>query len=339
MSAAPQPGNTSAVVLPLRIATVGLSPAAVFHLEAAAIRNELIPVAAARTGDEESSVGPVPGCLVCDIDELVARSDVEAVFVCGPDDERVGIAIRLLQSGKHVIIDPSWDLPAERIERLIAAAETCRMFCEIWRPYNADSDFRRAAQVVELGEAGPARSVRFLQQDMSAALRPGTNSVNSRDRITESTLRDLVGHRIAQAVSLINEPIRTVTAGFRRESISFGEREPFHKVTPNGDTSFHAVIEFENEATAIIDIGLACPAPFSTGWIVQGDKGGYRSERQYITVDDGEIYDVAVEVEPFDPYLNLSSTIHTWDKPNVREDCLERLQAELRLIKLLNDTL
>ena len=336
MSVDPQPGNTSADALPLRIATVGLSPTAVFHLEAAAIRNELIPVAAARTDDEESSAEPVPGCLVCNIDELVARSDVEAVFVSGPDIERVEIAIRLLQSGKHVIIEPSWGLQAESIERLITAAETCGNFCEFWRPYNADPDFRRAAQVVELGEAGPARHVRFLQHDMSAAMLPSSSSANSRDQLTESTLRDLVGHRIAQAVTLINEPVKTITAGFRREPISFGEREPFHKVTPNGDTNFHAVIDFENEATAVNDIGLACPAPFSTGWIVQGNKGGYHSERQYITVDDGEIYDVAVEIEPFDPYLNLNEQVTKWGDQSTKDDSQARLQSELKLAELLN---
>jgi len=336
MSVDLQPGNTSADALPLRIATVGLSPTAVFHLEAAAIRNELIPVAAARTDDEEASAKPVPGCLVCSTDELVARSDVEAVFVCVPDNNGVEFAIQLLQFGKHVIIEPSWDLQAASIEKLIAAAETCGKFCEIWRPYNADPDFRRASQVVELGEAGSARNVRFLQHDMSAALLPRSSSANSRDQLTESTLRDLVGHRIAQAVNLINEPVKTITAGFRRESISFGEREPFHKVAPNGDTSFHAVIEFENEATAVIDIDLACPAPFNTGWIVQSDKGGYHSERQYITVDDGEIYDVAVELEPFDPYLNLHAQVTKWGDQSTKDDSQARLQSELKLAELLN---
>ena len=333
MSAAPQPGNTSADALPLRIATVGLSPTAMFHLEAAAIRSELIPVAAASSVDEESSVEPVPGCLVCSIDELVARSDIEAVFVCGSIDDRVEIAIRLLQSDKHVIFEPSWDLQAEGIERLITTTKTSRKFCDVWRPYNADSDFRRAAKVVEAGEAGPARSARFIQHDISAALLPGAGS---RDQFTESTLRDLVGHRIAQATKLINEPIKTITTNIRRESIQFGEREPFHKVTPNGNTSFHAVIEFENEATAVIDIGLACPAPYSTGWIVQGDKGGYHSERQYITVDDGEIYDVAVDVEPFDPYLNLYSQVTNWGGQSAKDESLERLQSEFQLAELLH---
>ena len=333
MSAAPQPGNTSADALPLRIATVGLSPAAMFHLEAAAIRSELIPVAAASSVDEESSVEPVPGCLVCSIDELVARSDIEAVFVCDSIDDRVEIAIRLLQSDKHVIFEPSWNLQAEGIERLITTAKTSRKFCDIWRPYNADPDFRRAAKVIESGEAGPARSVRFIQHDMSAALLPGASA---RDQLTKSTLRDLVGHRIAQATKLINEPIKTITTNSRRESIAFGEREPFHKVTPDGNTSFHAVIEFENEATAVIDIGLACPAPYSTGWIVQGDKGGYHSERQYITVDDGEIYDVAVDVEPFDSYLNLFSQVTKWGGPSAKNESLERLQAEFQLAELLH---
>ncbi|MFT5325918.1 MAG: putative dehydrogenase [Planctomycetaceae bacterium] len=335
-----QPSEASNGLPPLRIATVGLCPNAVFHLEAAAIREELVPVAAARTDDTEGSREPVPGCSVCDIDELVERPDVGAVFVCGPAGDRIDHAVKLLQAGKHVVIEPSSVLKTEEIQRLINEAEDNQKLCEVWRPRNADPDFRRALKVIVSDEAGPVRSIRFMQHDMAAALLPVAaplmeNAQTSRDRLTSSTLRSLTAHLVAQAMTLVSAPVKSVTAHFRRDSLVIGERDSVRNVTPEGDTSLHAIIEFENDATAILDIGLACPAPYSTGWIVQGNQGGYHTDRQYITVDDGEIYDVAVDVEPFDPYLNLHANLSNWANPAVQQEGLEQLRAELRLANVL----
>jgi predicted dehydrogenase len=330
-----QTSDSPADAPPLRIATVGLSANAVFHLEAAAIRDGKQFVAAARTDDREASTEPVPRCSVCSLDELAERSDVDAVFVCGPVERRIDHAIRFLQSGKHVFVESSANLQPDQLQRLIAEAESCQKSCEVWRPFNADPDFRRAAKLVASEEAGPVRSVRFIQHDMSAALLPGANSPHSRDRLAESTLRDSAGHRIAQALTLIGAPVKTITARFHQDSVRFADGESAQRITPAGETTFHAVIEFENDATALIDIGLACPVPFSSGWIVQGDQGGYHSDRQYITVDDGEIYDVAVEVQPFNPYLNLHSVLSNWSKPELQKQCLERLRSELELAQVL----
>lgn len=325
---------------PLRIATIGLSPDAVFHLEAATTREELTPVTAARINDAESSVEPVPGCPVCGIDELVKRSDVDAVFVSGPVEDRIDHAVRFLQAGKHVIVEPSSFLRPEEIQRLISEAQNNQKLCKVWRPHNADPDFRRAAKVVSSGDAGPIQTLRFLQHDMAAALIPceqplPENAQTSRDRLTRSTLRDLAAHRISQTLTLANAPVKDITVGYRSAPLILGERGSVRTVTPAGDTEFHAIISFENDATAIIDIGLACPAPYTSGWIVQGNQGGYHSGRQYITVDDGEIYDVAVEVEPFDPYLHLHSILSIWPKPELQNDCLEWLRSELEVANAL----
>ena len=261
------------------------------------------------------------------------------MFVGGPIDSRVDNAVRVLRSGRHVVVEPSSLFRPEALQRLINEVETTGKLCKVWRPHDADPDFRRACKVVTSGEAGPIRSLRFLQHDMAAALLPSSSfsedDKTSRDRLTISTLRDLAAHRMAQALTLANSPIKDIASSFRRDTLVLGERDSVRPVTPAGDTSFHAVIEFENDATAIIDIGLACPAPYSTGWIVQGNQGGYHSGRQYITVDDGEIYDVAVDVEPFDPYLNLHAVLRSWPKPEVQKEYLARLQAELELATML----
>ena len=334
-----QSSKTSDCHNPLRIATVGLHPEALFHLEAAAMCDELTPVCAARTAADDDSREPLSGCPVCSIDELVESADVDAVFVSGPVESRIDCAIRLLQAGKHAAVESSSFLKPEDLRQLIDVAEATHKLCEIWRPHHAEPDFRRASKVIESGEAGPVQSLRFLQHDMAAALLPSSpfaeNAQPSRDQLTTSTLRDLAAHRIAQALTLANSSVKNISASFRRDSLVLGERDSVRPVIPAGDTSFHAAISFENDATAIIDIGLACPAPYSTGWIAQGNQGGYHSGRQFITVDDGEIYDVAVEVEPFDPYRNLHAVLRDWPNPEAQKECLARLRAELELANVL----
>ncbi|NQV24915.1 MAG: Gfo/Idh/MocA family oxidoreductase [Rhodopirellula sp.] len=334
-----QLGNSPREVPPLRIATVGNSPDAVFHLEAAAIRDELVAIVAANFAENNESTEPVPGCPVCSLDELTQRSDVDVVLVCGPVESRVDTAVRLLQNGKHVVVESSFRFQPDHIQQLINLAGATGRFCAVWRPRHAEADFRRAAQVVSSGEAGFVRAVRFVQHEMAAAMLPGANSPSSRDRLTESTLRDLVGHRGGQVLTLISEPVKSVTANFGREPVCFGTGDTAQQVTPTGDTCCQLFFTFESGATALIDVDLACPAPISTGWIVQGTCGGYHSKRQHITVEDGEIYDVAVELAPFDPYLNLHSTIRNWPETSLQKLCLNQLQLELEITRILQPIL
>jgi predicted dehydrogenase len=330
-----QPEDSQRDAPPFRIATVGLSQNAIFHLEAAAIRDGLQPVVAARTDETNAADEPVPGCPTCSLDALVDRSDIDVVFVCGPVESRIDTAVRLLQSQQHIVVEPSADLPPELIERLIDESSAAARCCSVWRPHNSEPDFRRAAQVVASGEAGSVRAVRFLQHQMAAALLPDTGSPGCRDQITHSTLRDQVGHRLAQALTLINEPVKSVTASFGRAPVSFGTTESAKEITPAGDTSVHVIIEFESGASALLDIALSSVAPISTGWIMQGTRGGYHSERQHITVEDGEIYDVAVEIIPLDPYQHLREQLQHWPEPSAIKNCQTQLHREAAVASIL----
>ena len=269
------------------------------------------------------------------IDQLLDRSDVDVVFVCGPVDSRVDTAVRILRSGKHVIVEPSAALKPEQLQRLIDESIASNRFCSVWRPFQTEPDFRRAGKVIASAESGAVRAVRFMQHDMSAAMLPGADSPTSRDHLTESTLRNLAGHRIAQVMALVNEPVESSTATFGREAVCFGTGESAQQVLPAGDTTFHLLLKFESGATAVLDLGLSCPVPICTGWIVQGTRGGYHSGKQHITVADGELYDVAVDIEPFDPYRQLHHVIRHWSDAGTQEACQQSLLAELEVARVL----
>lgn len=325
---------------PLRVATAGRSASADYHLEAAAIRPELVPIAAAPSAAESESTEPVPGCPICSIDELAGRSDVDVVFVCEASADWVHVTTRMMQSGKHVVIEPSCILKPEHLQRVIDEAETTDRFCTVWRPLHDEPDFCRAAQALAAGEAGYVRAVRFLQHEMSAAVLPKADSSSSHQRLSDLTLRNLLGHRIAQAMMLVDEPVRSAdsfTSG--RSAIQFGAGDSIQETLPAADTLVLARLTFESGATALIDIGLSCPVSISTGWIIQGSRGGYHAGRQHITVEDGEIYDVAVDVEPSDPYLNLRERIHNWPGQDGRPQARRLLQFERTVAEVLQEVL
>ena len=141
-----QPEDSQRDAPPFRIATVGLSQNAIFHLEAAAIRDGLQPVVAARTDETNAADEPVPGCPTCSLDALVDRSDIDVVFVCGPVESRIDTAVRLLQSQQHIVVEPSADLPPELIERLIDESSAAARCC--YPPTSAE--FRRSSEARSL---------------------------------------------------------------------------------------------------------------------------------------------------------------------------------------------
>lgn len=328
-------GGDQLDVPPLRIAAVGETASAIFHLEAAAIRDGLEAVVLARSTVSADATVPVPGCDICCVDELIERSDIDVVFVSGAIDSRIEIAEAILQHGKHIVVDASADMTRSHVQRLIQASSDSNQYCAVWRPRNADLDFLRAVQVVASAGAGEIRAIRLMQHDMAAALLPVSISNTSRERIEPSTLRDLAGHRIAQALALIGSPVVSVSAVSSRESVSFGMGESIPEVVPDGDTAMHIMLSCENGGSVMLDLGLSCVAPVNTGWIVQGEQGGYSSERQYITVEDGEIYDVAVEVDPIDLYQQLGETIRSWNEASTREECIRRLHREMDVADIL----
>lgn len=327
------PGSRSDALL--RVAAVGTSSSAIFHLEAAAIRDGLSPIVIAHANISDAAAEPVPGCPVCSIDELTERSDIDVVFVSGPVASRIEFAEALLQSRKHVAVDASSDMDRSHVQRLIQASSASQRYCSVWRPSDAEPGFRRAVKVVASGEVGPIRAVRLMQHDMAAALLPDAKLPPSRERIHHSTLRDLVGERIAQSLRLMGSSILSVSAVSNRDSVLFGTGESTQEVLPDVDTTMHVVLSCKNGGSIVLDLSLSCVAPVNTGWIVQGTQGGYYSERQYITVDDGEIYDVAVELAPCDLYQHLRDTIHGWDDVSVREECQNRLRMELDVADVL----
>ncbi|MGA8115557.1 MAG: Gfo/Idh/MocA family oxidoreductase [Actinocatenispora sp.] len=58
-----------------------------------------------------------------DLDELLAREDVDAVAVCVPSGAHADVAVRALDAGKHVVVEKPADISLADIDRIIAARD------------------------------------------------------------------------------------------------------------------------------------------------------------------------------------------------------------------------
>jgi predicted dehydrogenase len=63
------------------------------------------------------------------VDELLADEGIDVVSVCTPTDTHVGLALRALAAGKHVLVEKPVALAAPDIEKLAEAAAAARRHC------------------------------------------------------------------------------------------------------------------------------------------------------------------------------------------------------------------
>ena len=58
-----------------------------------------------------------------EVDELLARDDLDAVYVAVPNAFHEEVAVKALEAGKHVLLDKPFALSSQAAENIIAAAE------------------------------------------------------------------------------------------------------------------------------------------------------------------------------------------------------------------------
>jgi|GEM_PF-1849695 predicted dehydrogenase len=335
-----EPADTQA---PLRIGVIGDSRPAMFHLESAALHVGFTPIAAAIPDDEVPNCESIPGCPFLPVDVLLDRPEVELVFVTGAPDDVIEQSQRVLKSGRHVVLDADADLTSASLEALFDLADSTGCFCNIWRPHQADENWRQAIQVRASTESSPGavRSVRFLLHDLAASMLPPTGWKSRTVAHSENAygvLATVGTHRIAQLVELLDGRVVAVRGQLSFRRVKFGSAETAADSESNvdaTDSGFLACISFASGATAVVDVSMSCAAPLATGWVMQFERGGFADGQHSITVEDGEIYHVPVPVEPFDPYADLRASIRNEDTARTQARSRATHTQEIRVARII----
>ncbi|WP_323119356.1 oxidoreductase [Burkholderia alba] len=217
-------------------------------------------VAAIATGQPERARAAYPdAAVVPDLEALLALPDVECIVIATPNDTHFELAQRVLDAGRHVVVDKPVTLSADDARTLARlAAERGRVFAP-FHNRRWDGDFLTVRALVDSGELG---RITYFESHFDR-FRP-----HVRNRWREDAQRgggllfDLGPHLIDQALALFGAP-DTVNATVKTRRDDGGAPDFVHLQLgyPDKDVVLHA------SALAAIE-----PARFT----VLGTGGGYQ---------------------------------------------------------------
>jgi predicted dehydrogenase len=169
-------------------------------------------VAAIATGQPEKALADYPNAaIVADLDALLTLKDIECVVIATPNDTHFDLAKRVLEAGKHVVVDKPVTLTSADARAL---ADLARQNNLVFAPFHNrrwDGDFLTVRDLVASSELG--RITHY--ESHFDRFRP-----HVRQRWREDATRgggllfDLGPHLIDQAITLFGLP-ETVTATVR----------------------------------------------------------------------------------------------------------------------------
>lgn len=151
---------------PIRLGCVGLGE--VFQLRHLPLlkddeRVEIVAVADVR----EEAVRQTTEQLACagtdDWQELVTRSDTNAVLICTPHHLHLAPAVAALRAGKHVLVEKPMAPTVEDCELMVEAAGDSDMVLMVAENYYYEPGLQKIAALLEEGAVGEVTGMRLLQ--------------------------------------------------------------------------------------------------------------------------------------------------------------------------------
>jgi len=94
-----------------------------------------------------------------DYAELLARDDLQAVFIATPDHWHAAIALAALRAGKAVYCEKPLTLTVDEGRQLVAAAQRSRCVFQVGTQQRSDWRFRTACELVRNGRLGALRRI------------------------------------------------------------------------------------------------------------------------------------------------------------------------------------
>ena len=216
-------------------------------------------VAAIATGQPEKALADYPhAAIVPDLDALLALADIECIVIATPNDTHFDLAKRVLEAGKHVVVDKPVTLTAAEARTL---ADLARQKNLVFAPFHNrrwDGDFMTVRDLIASGELG--RITHF--EAHFDRFRPFV-----RQRWREDATRgggllfDLGPHLIDQALVLFGTPL-TVDATVK-----------IHRDEGSAPDYVHLQLGYDTHEVVLHATALAAIAP--PRFAIHGTGGSY----------------------------------------------------------------
>lgn len=206
-----------------------------------------------------------------DYDELLADSEVDAVYLPLPNDRHAEWAIKAARAGKHVLCEKPAALNAAQTAEAIAACDSAGVLYMEAMMYQFHAQHARVLELIENGAIGDVRGVHvnftFNLEKSLSDFRHGRLSTGG------GSLYDLGCYCIHVIRSVLGEPDRAATiARFAG---------PHH-----AEMSAAVVLGYENGAQAGFDCGM--DAVRRDAYEVYGTAGTIRVSNAFVPQVDGD---------------------------------------------------
>jgi len=190
-------------------------------------------------------------------EELAADAAVDAVYIATPHGFHAEHAILCLQKGKAVLCEKPLALSAGQVRSMITASQRSGSFLmeAMWTRF---IPLMRSVQ--ELIDSGAIGAIKYIRADFGflAPFNPDGRLYNL--RLGGGSLLDIGIYPLFLCTQLLGRPVRVVAAG---------------DLSPTGsDITCHAIMQYGNEASAVISSTLTCQTSLSAE--IAGTEGMIR---------------------------------------------------------------
>ncbi|MBC8523307.1 Gfo/Idh/MocA family oxidoreductase [PVC group bacterium] len=221
-------------------------------------------------------------CDCCDLDELLSRSDIEAVVVATPNDRHAELAMAAMRFGKDVLLEKPMAMSTSQCDEITQVQNETERVLQlgfVCRFAPASIKVKRLIDEGKLGTIRHARATLLRQRGI-----PGLGGwFTTKERSGGGCLIDIGVHLIdlLSHLTSASEPTRVLGNCTQTFSMSsYGYDEMWSTPKPDGvfdvEDGTQATISFANEITNQIDVSWATHLPESyirDGITIEGDKG------------------------------------------------------------------
>lgn len=111
-----------------------------------------------------------------DLDEVLARDDIDVIDVATPNDSHHDVAMKALKAGKHVLCEKPLALTVKEAKAMAREAAKRKAHVGLWHNYRRAPATQHAAKMIARGDIGEVRQVRatYLQDWLSDPKAPAS---------------------------------------------------------------------------------------------------------------------------------------------------------------------
>lgn len=152
------------------------------------------------------------------LDDLLQDETIDLVIVNTPNITHFEFTKKIIEAGKHVVVEKPFTVTSKQAEELIALAEKHQVKLSVYHNRRWDSDFKTVKKVIDEGQLGAIVEAEFHYDRYEPELSYKTHKETPTEGV--GSLYDLGSHIIDQALQVFGMP-KSVFArldSFRKDS-------------------------------------------------------------------------------------------------------------------------